>query len=106
MICRIWRGWTTPEKASAYEAVVRGQVIPAIEARAVPGFHHIDLLRREAGDETEFTTIMWFDDLASVRAFAGEDYEIAHVPAAAQVILARWDARVPHYTVLDRRVQG
>lgn len=85
---------------------MRRQVIPAIEARAVPGFRQIDLMRREAGDETEFTTIMWFDDLASVRAFAGQDYETAHVPEAARSVLARWDLRVPHYTVLDRRAQN
>lgn len=37
MICRIWHGWTTLENTDAYEAVVRGQVIPGIEAtRRVP----------------------------------------------------------------------
>lgn len=105
MIARIWRGWTTPADANAYEAVVRGQVIPAIEARRVAGFRHIDLLRREAEEETEFTTIMWFDDLAAVRAFAGEDYEAAHVPEAARAVLARWDTRVPHSKIVDRRAQ-
>jgi antibiotic biosynthesis monooxygenase (ABM) superfamily enzyme len=69
MICRIWRGWTTPENAAAYEDLVRGQVIPGIEARAIPGFRHIDLMRREADGEIEFRTLMWFDDLASIRAF-------------------------------------
>jgi hypothetical protein len=29
MICRLWRGWTTPENADAYERIVRGQVILA-----------------------------------------------------------------------------
>jgi len=63
-------------------------MIPAIEARGITG-SHIDLLRREAGGETEFTAIMWFDDLANVRAFAGEDHETAHVPEAARVAFAR-----------------
>ena len=27
-ICRIWRGWTTPENAGAYEAIVRGELTP------------------------------------------------------------------------------
>ena len=86
--------------------MVRGQVIPAIEARGITGFRHIDLLRREAGGETEFTAIMQFDDLASVRAFAGEDHETAHVSEAARLALARWDVRVPHHEVIDRRPQG
>jgi hypothetical protein len=46
MICRVWRGWTTRAKVPAYQAVVLGQVIPGIEARAIAGFEHIDLMRR------------------------------------------------------------
>ena len=38
MICRLWRGWTTKDNADAYERIVRGQVIPGIEARRIPGF--------------------------------------------------------------------
>ncbi len=105
MICRQWRGWTTPENAAAYEAIVRGEVIPGIEARRIPGFCHIDLMRRELGDEVEFQTLMWFDDLDSIRAFDGEDYAVSHVPPAAQAVLARFDRRAVHYEVLDRRAQ-
>ena len=89
MICRLWRGWTTQANAAAYEAIVRGEVIPAIEARRIPGFLSIDLMRRNVEDGVEFATLMWFDDLAAVRAFVGEDYEAAHVPERArQVSLA------------------
>jgi len=48
VICRLWRGWTTRENADAYEAIVRGEVIPGIEARRIPGFRQIDLMRRDA----------------------------------------------------------
>jgi antibiotic biosynthesis monooxygenase (ABM) superfamily enzyme len=105
MILRLWRGWTIPENAGAYEAVVRGEVIPGIEARAIPGFRHIDLMRREGESEVEFQTLMWFDDLASIRAFMGEDYAASHVPAAARAVLARFDERAAHYEVIDRRPQ-
>ena len=67
-ICRLWRGWTTLENADSYERVVRGEVIPAIEARGIPGFRHIDLMKREAGEEVEFQTLMWFDSLDSIKA--------------------------------------
>ena len=106
MICRIWRGWTTPENADAYERVVRGEVIPGIEARAIPGFRHIDLMRREHDAEIEFTTLMWFDSLDAIKAFMGEDYAVSHVPPAAQAVLKRYDARAAHHDVLDRRTQG
>jgi hypothetical protein len=105
MICRIWRGWTTPGNADAYEAVVRGRVIPDIEARALPGFRHIDLMRRDVDDEVEFLTAMWFEDIASIRAFTGEDYAVSHVPAAARAVLARFDERAAHYEVLEDRPQ-
>ena len=105
MICRVWKGWTTPENAAAYEAVVRGQVIPGIEARKIPGFRAIDLMRRNLDSEVEFQTLMWFDSIAAVKAFIGEDYEVSHVPDAARAVLARFDARAAHFEVLDRRAQ-
>lgn len=105
MICRYWRGWTTPENADAYEDVVRNQVIPEIEARRIPGFLRIDLMKRELGDEVEFATMMWFDRLESVVAFTGEDYAVAHVPEAARRVMARFDRRSAHYEVIDQRRQ-
>lgn len=104
-VCRLWRGWTTRENADAYERTVRGEVIPGIEARNIPGFHHIDLMRRDLGDEIEFQTLMWFDSLDSIKAFMGEDYAVSHVPAAAQEVLKRFDERAAHFEVLDRRAQ-
>ena len=106
MICRLWRGWTTPENAEAYERIVRGTVIPGIEARRIAGFLHIDLLRRDLGSEVEFATLMWFEDLESIIAFTGPDYEVSHVPAPARAVLARFDDRAAHFEVLDRRPQA
>lgn len=105
MICRIWHGWTTPENADAYERVVRGQVIPGIEARKIPGFRHIDLMRRELDGEVEFVTAMWFDDVASIKAFVGDNYTVSHVPVEARAVLARFDERSAHYEVLEDRPQ-
>ena len=105
MICRLWRGWTTLENADAYERIVRGEVIPDIESRRIPGFRHIDLMKRELGDEVEFQTLMWFDSLEAITAFTGEDYSLSHVPAAARAVLERFDERAMHYAVIDRREQ-
>jgi hypothetical protein len=105
MICRLWRGWTTPENADAYDRIVRNEVIPGIEARRIPGFRHIDLMKRDLGDEVEFQTLMWFDSLDAIRAFMGEDYNVSHVPATARAVLSRFDERAAHYEVIDRREQ-
>ena len=96
MICRAWRGWTNPQDAQAYERVVRQEVIPAIEARNIPGFLHIDLMKRDAGGEVEFQTLMWFDTLESITGFMGGDYAVSHVPAAARAVLSRFDERATH----------
>ena len=105
MICRLWRGWTTPEDADAYERIVRNEVIPGIEARKIPGFVHMDLMKRDLGGEIEFQTLMWFDSIDAIRAFMGEDYAVSHVPPQAQAVLNRVDARAAHYEVVDRREQ-
>lgn len=105
MICRLWRGWTAPEDADEYERIVRSEVIPGIEARRIPGFRHIDLMRRDLGDEIEFQTLMWFDDLDAIKAFMGKDYSVSHVPLEARAVLNSFDDRAAHYEVIDRRAQ-
>ncbi len=105
MICRTWHGWATPANADTYESIVRGRVIPGIEAKRIPGFPHIDLMRRDLENEVEFLTVMWFDDIDSIRRFVGEDYEVSHVPPEARAVLARFDERSAHYKVLERRPQ-
>lgn len=57
-------------------------------------------MRRAAGEEVEFVTVTWFEGLEAVRAFAGEDYEVAVVPPAARAVLKRFDAVTQHYDVL------
>lgn len=100
MISRVWHGWTSRANADAYEALLREEVLPGIHR--VRGFKGAHLLRRDAGDEVEFVTITLFDSIAAVREFAGEDYEVAVVPAAARKLLVRFDARSAHYeTVLS-----
>ena len=105
MICRLWRGWTTPENADAYQRIVHTEVIPGIEARRIPGFRHIDLMKRDLDDEVEFQTLMWFDSLDAIRAFMGEDYAVSHVPPQARAVLKRFDSHAAHYEVIDRREQ-
>jgi heme-degrading monooxygenase HmoA len=106
MICRIWRGWTTPDNAAAYQSLVLEQVIPGIESRAIKGFEHIDLVRRDLTDEVEFCTLMWFRSLEAIRDFMGEDYTVSHVPDAARKVLSRFDTHAAHYEIVDRRPQG
>lgn len=106
MISRIWHGYTTPEKADKYETLLKGEIIVGIKDREIPGFREIQVFRRKLGDEVEFVTVMWFDSIDSVRAFAGEDYEAAYVPDKARAVLSRFDARSQHYEVREQVKAG
>ena len=66
MISRIWHGWTTPANADAYQALLQEEIFTGIQDRHIRGFRGIQLLRREAGPEVEFVTIMEFDSLEAV----------------------------------------
>src|SRR5215470_151183 len=99
MICRVWHGWTNHANADAYERLLREEVFRGIAGRNIAGYHGIELLRRHAGDEVEFSTMMWFESLDAVRTFAGPTYEQAVVPPAARALLSRFDAQSAHYDV-------
>ena len=99
MMSRIWHGWTVPEKADEYDSLLRGEIFSAIQNRQIAGYKGVHLFRRNLGDEVEFMTIMWFDSVEAIRAFAGEDYESAVVPPKARALLSRFDSRSQHYEV-------
>jgi hypothetical protein len=99
MIGRIWHGWTTPDNADAYESLLRHEILLGIQDRQIEGFRGIQLLRRSLATEVEFVTMMWFDSIAAIRVFAGEDYEAAVVPPKARELLSRFDERSQHYEI-------
>lgn len=100
MIARTWHGFTTLANADGYEALLRTEIFPLIAGLRLDGYRGIQLLRRPLGDDVEFMTIMWFDSLAGIACFAGDDHEAAFVPAAARVLLARFDDRARHYDLV------
>ena len=99
MIGRVWHGWTSPENADTYEALLKSEIFPGIFAKRVEGLRRIELFRSNLGDEVEFMTIMWFTSWEAVKAFAGEDYTMAYVPESARALLARFDERPQHYEI-------
>ena len=106
MICRHWRGWTTREDAPAYQTLLTGTIMPDIFARGIDGLvryqaMYRDMVGEDGALETEHVTLIWFRSVDAIKAFVGEDYEVANMPEAAQEILKRWDTRVLHYGVFD-----
>jgi hypothetical protein len=100
MITRIWYGWTTPKNAASYQSLLLDEIFPGITSRNVEGYVGISLARRDDGAEVQFVTIMWFDSIAAVRAFAGDNYENAVVPAKARALLSRFSERSMHFETI------
>ena len=103
MIVRVWHGWTSRTNADSYEELLKKEIFAGIADRQIEGYDGIQLLRRDAGPEVEFVTLMRFESIAAVRRFAGDDYEAAVVPPTARRLLTRFDDRSQHY---DVRVEG
>jgi heme-degrading monooxygenase HmoA len=99
MIARIWHGSTKPENADAYESHLKPELLPGLSETR--GFRRSYLLRRAAGEEIEFITIILFDSLDDVRQIAGEDYERAVIPADRLPLLTQYDATAAHYEVVS-----
>jgi heme-degrading monooxygenase HmoA len=99
VIARVWHGYTKPEHADAYESMLKPELLPGIGK--VKGYRGSYLLRRKAGDEIEFITIMLWDSIEAIRAVAGEDYETAVVPEDRRKYLAHYDPKSSHYEVVS-----
>jgi heme-degrading monooxygenase HmoA len=104
VIARIWHGYTKPEHADAYEAMLKPELLPSISK--VKGYRGSYLLRRQAGEEVEFITIMLWDSIDAIRAVAGPDYESAVVPEERRKYLSRYDAKSAHYEIASMHKPG
>jgi heme-degrading monooxygenase HmoA len=100
MTARIWHGYTSFENADKYEHLLQEEIFEGIKAKEIKGFKSIQLLKRKLEDKAEFITIMMFDSIEAVKAFAGEDYETAVVPEKARKLLSSFDATSQHYEVI------
>jgi heme-degrading monooxygenase HmoA len=102
MIARHWRGWTEPENADAYEALLTNKVLPGL--KELGGYRGGYILRSDGRDEAEFVVINFFDSLDAVKAFAGENYVVAVFEPEAAVLLSRVEPVAKHYEVRDHRL--
>jgi len=99
MIARLWHGWAPRESADAYEEFLRTNFLPAIDR--IASYRGAQVFRRDGdGNEVEFVTTTYFDSIDAIRAFAGDDYEVANVAPEARRLLSRFDQRCQHYALV------
>lgn len=98
MIARVWHGYTQPEHADAYEAMLKPELLPGISK--AKGYKGSYLLRKNLGPEVEFITILMWNSIDELRAAAGhDDYETAIIPEERRKYLAHFDAKATHYEI-------
>jgi heme-degrading monooxygenase HmoA len=99
-VARIWRGVIRTEDRDAYNAYLADTGIK--EYRQTPGNQGARILTRDLGDgRTEITTLSFWSSLDSIRAFAGDDINVAvFYPEDDRYLLER-DLTVTHYEVAD-----
>ena len=96
MITRVWRGWTTPDNADAYQDFLLSDLFPTL--RTLPGFLGADVLRRQDGQHVAFVTLTRFASLDDVRGFATQDIDVPVIEPRAAEVLAHYEHRVEHFT--------
>ena len=47
---RVWHGWTSKARADEYQRLLHDTVFPEIEAKRIPGYRKIELLRQDLAD--------------------------------------------------------
>lgn len=97
MIARVWRGATRADDEDAYVRYLEETGMQA--ARELPGSRGTLVLHRRDGDLAEFVTVLLFESLESVKAFAGEDVDVARFFPDDERWLVERDLDARHFEV-------
>ena len=97
MVARIWHGTTSLQNADAYENFLKNEFMPSIEQKKILGYRKFQLLRRQQKNQVDFITIMWFDAIDQIKAFAGANYEEAVIHPTAMALLEQHDEYAQHF---------
>lgn len=97
MIARLWFGRTKAEDYDAYLAYLEESGVSAL--KATPGNRGVMVLRRLDGDEAEFGVMSLWDSLDDVKAFAGEDVDVARYFPEDERYLLEFTPRLRHFEV-------
>ena len=81
----------------AYQTYLCDELFPRLQRElGRQGYRGYHVLRLDRPGETEFTTLVWFDSLDNVRAFAGDAYEVAVFSDKARKLLSRIEPLAVH----------
>jgi len=98
MVLRSWAGYAAVTAADAYPRHLLQTVRPKLAA--LEGFRGLYLLRHHGQQEVEFRVLTLWESMDSIRAFAGNQPDLAVVEPEAKATLLRYDHKVRHYEIL------
>lgn len=99
MIARIWQGRIRAADVEAYGRYIAATGLA--DYRATPGNRAAQMLTRVDGDLAYVMTLSFWDDLESIRAFAGDDVTRARYYPEDERFLLDFPQRVEHYDVRE-----
>lgn len=97
MVARIWRGAVRSEDGDEYASYMQDTGIAGYAG--TPGNRGVYMLRRAAGDRTEFVMFTLWDSIEAIKAFAGDDPEVAVFYPEDDRFLVERELTVSHYDV-------
>jgi heme-degrading monooxygenase HmoA len=98
MIVRTWCATAASEGARDYRRYFADTLMPQL--RRVPGFAGAYLLSRDVDGIVELTTHTFWESVAAIRAFAGDDITASVVEPEARSVLLDFDRTATHRNVL------
>ena len=97
MIARSWRGTTAAARAQDYLGYLRRTGVADI--RATSGNRGVQVLMRTRDARTDFTVMSYWDSLDAVKAFAGDEPEVARFYPEDDDYLIDRELTVEHHEV-------
>jgi heme-degrading monooxygenase HmoA len=98
VIVRQWRALARSAGAAEYVRHLESETFPQLEA--IAGFVGARILRRALPAGVEFVIETQWESLEAIRRFAGEDAELAVVPANVAALMLEYDRRARHFEVI------
>jgi hypothetical protein len=97
VIGRIWHGVVPASKAKEYLRRMRTVALP--DYQSISGNRGAFCLCRSEGEVAHFEMLTFWDDVAAIKRFAGEDFELAKYYDFDDAFLVEREPTVRHYTV-------
>jgi heme-degrading monooxygenase HmoA len=99
VISRQWLGVAKSSHAKRYIDHLRSETFPSLAK--ISGFVSASILQRTVRAGEEFLIVTVWESIEAIKQFAGENPEVAVVPAAVQAMMVEYDKSVRHYSITE-----